>query len=46
MNEQTNEHSKKMKNILQQRPTFLVRWGNTLLLILLLLLAAAWLAWT
>lgn len=36
MNEDDN-HSDKVRRILEQKPVFIVRWGNTLLLIILLL---------
>lgn len=42
--DETNTHSKKMNDILKQKPSFIVRWGNTWLLVLLLLAAAIWLA--
>lgn len=36
MNEDDN-HSDKVRRILKQKPIFIVRWGNTLLLIILFL---------
>lgn len=36
MNEDDN-HSDKVRRILEQKPIFIVRWGNTLLLIILFL---------
>lgn len=44
MNDEDN-HSEKMRRIMNQKPAYLVRWGNTWLLVLLLLLAAAWWVW-
>lgn len=32
------EHSKKVQQIIEQKPAFIVRWGNLILLILLTLL--------
>lgn len=37
MNKDDN-HSEKVQRILEQKPAFIIRWGNTLLLIILLLL--------
>lgn len=41
MNKDDN-HSEKVQRILEQKPAFIVRWGNTLLLIILLLLLLIW----
>ena len=36
--EEDNNHCEKVRRILEQKPVFIVRWGNTLLLIFLFLL--------
>ena len=35
--------SEKIRNIIRQMPSFLIRWGNTILLIIFLLLLATFL---
>lgn len=33
-----DSHSEKVRHIIEQKPAFIVRWGNTLLLVVLLIL--------
>lgn len=36
LTEKSDNHSEKVRHIIEQKPAFIVRWGNTLLLIIIL----------
>ncbi len=33
----TEEHSKKVQQIMNQKPTFIIRWGNLIILVLMII---------